>query len=184
MAITDNSQLFPLPIPPIEHERHIYRPAFDSFMSRSERRRQTGDYHSAVPAMLAEYKFDIPTDISANMEEAAHALGRFDAYAAVKFGTSGHEISPMASILLRTESTSSSQIENLTVGAKKLALQELGEGGSDNARVVTGNVRAMESALEFAHDLDELHLLAMHHALLAAQEGWSQYAGRYRDGLV
>lgn len=83
MAITDNSQLFPLPIPPIEHERHIYRPAFDSFMSRSERRRQTGDYHSAVPAMLAEYKFDIPTDISANMEEAAHALGRFDAYAAV-----------------------------------------------------------------------------------------------------
>lgn len=79
MAITDNSQLFPLPIPPIEHERHIYRPAFDSFMSRSERRRQTGDYHSAVPAMLAEYKFDIPTDISANMEEAAHALGRFDA---------------------------------------------------------------------------------------------------------
>lgn len=184
MAITDNSRLFPLPIPPIEHERHIYRPAFDSFMSRSERRRQTGDYHSAVPAMLAEYKFDIPTDISANMEEAAHALGRFDAYAAVKFGTSGHEISPMASILLRTESTSSSQIENLTVGAKKLALQELGEGGSDNARVVTGNVRAMESALEFAHDLDELHLLAMHHALLAAQEGWSQYAGRYRDGLV
>lgn len=53
-----------------------------------------------------------------------------------------------------------------------------------SARVVTGNVRAMESALEFAHDLDELHLLAMHHALLAAQEGWSQYAGRYRDGLV
>ncbi|QSP96612.1 hypothetical protein BLI009_05790 [Bifidobacterium longum subsp. infantis] len=89
------------------------------------------------------------------MEEAAHALGRFDAYAAVKFGTSGHEISPMASILLRTESTSSSQIENLTVGAKKLALQELGEGGSDNARVVTGNVRAMESALEFAHDWDQ-----------------------------
>ncbi|WP_190972898.1 Fic family protein [Bifidobacterium rousetti] len=184
MAVTDDAA--PLTVPPVGHETHIWHPAFDSYMSRTERKRQTGAYDSTIPTTIAGYLFDVPADISANLEEAASALSRFDAYAATKFESTDRELSPMASILLRTESTSSSQIENLTVGAKKLALQELGEGESrgGNARVVVGNVHAMETALDFAKDLGESHLLAMHRALLSVQDGFSAYAGRYRDQLV
>ncbi|MBT1172416.1 Fic family protein [Bifidobacterium sp. MA2] len=186
MSVTDVPRSFPspLPVPPIGHEPHVWHPDFDAYMSRSERRRETGDYYSAVPAVIAQYGFSLPEGISADLEEAAYELSRFDAYAAAKLGMDDHELSPMASILLRTESTSSSQIENLTVGARKLALQELGEGHGGNAQIVVGNVHAMRAALDFARNLDEPHLLAMHRALLSAQPGFAQYAGRYRDQLV
>ncbi len=90
----------------------------------------------------------------------------------------------MSSILLRTELSSSSQIENLTVGAKELALAEIGQAKSADAQVVTANVRTMEAALALSGQLDEDSILAMHHELLSGQPGWEQHAGRYRDQLV
>ncbi|WP_242503991.1 Fic/DOC family N-terminal domain-containing protein [Promicromonospora panici] len=90
----------------------------------------------------------------------------------------------MSSILLRTESTSSSQIENLTVGAVQLALAELDQSNSDNAMVVMANVRAMEAALALADKLDEDAILAMQAELLSRQRGWEEHAGNYRKGLV
>ncbi|WP_157732704.1 hypothetical protein [Cellulomonas sp. PSBB021] len=42
----------------------------------------------------------------------------------------------MSSILLRTESASSSQIENPTVGARQLAVAEIDQAGSENTRLV------------------------------------------------
>jgi Fic family protein len=42
----------------------------------------------------------------------------------------------------------------------------------------------MEAALRLADRLDEEAILAMHRELLAHQPGWSDQAGRYRDGLV
>jgi Fic family protein len=91
----------------------------------------------------------------------------------------------MSAILLRTESTSSSQIERLTTSAKQLALAELGEGGRSNAHVVVGNVRAMEAALRLADDLSEESILQMHHALMVHQPnvGPSE-AGVYRKEFV
>ena len=90
----------------------------------------------------------------------------------------------MSAILLRTESASSSQIENLTAGARQFALAEIGQSTSDNAAIVTANVRTMEAALRLADDLDEQAILAMHRELLGAQPGWSDHAGRYREQLV
>ena len=52
------------------------------------------------------------------------ALVQFNSHARATLGTSSPTLGPMSSILLRTESTSSSQIENLTVGARQLALAE------------------------------------------------------------
>lgn len=178
------NDLQPLLVPPMGRERHYWRPREDAYISRSERRRETGEYYSAVPAHIAGYTPVLPSDISATMEESARDLGRLDAYATSRFGAGGHVMGPMSSILLRTESTSSSQIENLTVGAKNLALQELGEGRGGNAAVVAGNVRAMEAALKLAGDISEPNLLAMHHALLSHQTNWEEYAGRYRSELV
>lgn len=181
--MTDTAMI-PLSVPPMGKELHFWRPDDDLYLSRSERKRETGEYYSAVPAHIADASFDIPSDISANLEESARALGELDAYAAARFGSKSRVIGPMSSILLRTESTSSSQIENLTVGAKNLALQELGEGTGGNAAVVVGNVHAMESALALSENLSERNLLMMHGALLSAQPGWESYAGRFRTQLV
>lgn len=90
----------------------------------------------------------------------------------------------MSSILLRTESTSSSQIENLTVGASQLALAELEQNTSQNAKIVVGNVRAMEAALELADHLDHEAILTMQRVLVTNQQGSEDYAGVYRDSLV
>jgi Fic family protein len=90
----------------------------------------------------------------------------------------------MSAILLRTESATSSQIENLTAGARQLALAELDESKSQNAKIIVANVRAMEAALALADQLDEKSILTMHHELLSRQPGWESFAGVYRNELV
>ncbi|MCH9276194.1 Fic family protein [Bifidobacterium amazonense] len=181
--MTDAHEL-PLVVPPMGRASHYWLPDDDAYMSRTERKRGTGPYESAVPPAIAGLQLAIPHDLVADLEESARMLGELDAYAATKLGVKDRVLGPMSSILLRTESTSSSQIENLTVGAKNLALQEIGEGKSNNAAVVVGNVRAMEAALAWSEHLDEQGLLAMHKALLSAQFGWEAYAGRFRNELV
>lgn len=55
------------------------------------------------------------------IEDASVALAQFDDTAAHHLGEQVHTLGPMSAVLLRTEATSSSQIEHLTVGAKSLA---------------------------------------------------------------
>lgn len=88
----------------------------------------------------------------------------------------------MSAVLLRTESAASSQIENLTVGARQFALAGLGEYTNRNARIVTANVRTMEAALALSREIDESSVLAMHHALLSESDPGN--AGRWRDQQV
>ncbi len=91
----------------------------------------------------------------------------------------------MTAILLRAESVSSSQIEQLTTSAQQLALAEIDEGDKANALTVIGNVRAMEAALQLADDVSERSILAMHKALMLHQAGFpSEEAGRFRTEQV
>ena len=152
--------------------------------SRSARAAASGPHRSTVPATIAGWVPDIPADLSANVEEATAALSRFDEYAAKVLGTTSPTLGPMSSILLRTESASSSQIEGLTVGPRQLALAEIEQSTSANARTVVANVRAMEAALALADRLDTDAILEMHRALLSGQRGWEDHAGRWRDQLV
>lgn len=173
-----------LAIPPVGKEPHIWHIADDAPVSRSRRSRGNGPYESTVPTRLATLRLIIPASIAAETEEAAAALAQFDSYSETRLGMGNHILGPMSAVLLRTEATSSSQIEHLTVGAKNLALETIHEGTSDNAAVVVGNVRAMEAALQLGKHMDEEHILAMHRALLLAQSGWEQEAGHYRNRLV
>lgn len=181
--MTDNA-VEPLRIPEVGYESHIWHIADDAPISRSKRSKGNGAYKSTVPARLSDLDIQLPADLSADAEEAANALARFDDYASTKLGSGSHVLGPMSAVLLRTEATSSSQIEHLTVGAKNLALEALHEGTSDNAAVVVGNVRAMKAALELGNDMSEENILAMHRALLLAQDGWESQAGCYRNSLV
>lgn len=173
-----------LPFPSLGYEDHTWVAEVDGMSSRAKIAAASGSYRSAVVPAVAGYDPHLPADLAADAEEATSALSRFDTYAAAVLGGDSPALGPMSSILLRTESTSSSQIENLTVGARQLALAEIDQSTSGNARVVVANVRAMEAALRLADRLDEAAVLTMQAELMRTQPGWAEHAGRYRRRLV
>lgn len=171
-------------VPPVELEEHYWTPSDDGYYSRTARRKASGNYYSTRPARIAAISLTIPSDLAADLDEATQQLVAFDSRAAERFSAGGRTLGPLSAVLLRTESTSSSRIENLTVGARRLARESLDGSQGGNAALVVGNVRAMETALEFARNLSEANILAMHAALLGGCEEWKDRAGRYRDQLV
>ncbi len=124
---------------------------------------------------IADQKLALPAHIATLAEDASVEIARFDA-------EMGAEVAPFASVLLRSESASSSKIENLTSGAKSIALAELGSKETLNAREIVGNVTAMVAALALADRLDEDAILAMHAALVSDVQ--PEIAGRWRDQQV
>mgnify|MGYP003585653888 CR=1 FL=1 len=171
-------------IPAITQESHEWVPVDGGLHSRSELRRQRGPYQSVIPATIAQWRPVLSAAISADVEDATRALVDFDTYSLRILGAEDPTIGPMSAVLLRTESASSSQIENLTTSARQLALAELGQTDRPNALTVVGNVRAMEAALRLSECIDESAILAMHRELLSRQPGFQRYAGTFRDQLV
>ena len=161
--------------PPVGWEERPWHQV-DPGASRRAQLRATGPYLAAVPSSIADRdlpEFDAPTVVAA--EDSVAALARFD-------GEYGGVTAPFASILLRSESASSSEIEHLTAGPKAIAMAELGIRSGQNARLIVANRRAMEAAIALADDLDEETILAMQQALLG--ESQPQHTGRWRETQV
>lgn len=171
-------------IPPLDYERQNWVPQHPQIFSNAEIKRQTGPYDSAVTPPIASWEAEVNAPLSAEVEQATQALQKFDLYSQLRLEADSPELGPMSSILLRTESASSSQIEALSTSARQLALAELNEGDKQNARTVIGNVRAMEAALKLSEHLDRSSILAMHQELLSHQSGMEEEAGRFRKELV
>ncbi len=133
-------------------------------MSRRERLRSRGPYSSSVPPGIAALDVVVDREITAEAAEAANALTRFDASMADALG--GEEISPLAAVLLRTESASSSQIEQITAGARALALASIGESDRPNASLVAANAAAMEKAIALSHQISAATIIDVQAALL------------------
>jgi hypothetical protein len=74
---------------------------------------QQGNYKAAISADIADLTVSLPSDTLADAEDASREATRFDAEL-------GGEIAPFSSVLLRTESAASSNIENLTASARAL----------------------------------------------------------------
>ncbi|MDT0261724.1 Fic family protein [Jatrophihabitans lederbergiae] len=148
-------------------------------VSNRVRQRHSGPYRAAVVSEIADQTLALPTSVAALAEDASVEIARFDAEL-------GAEVAPFASVLLRSESASSSKIENLTSGAKSIALAELGSKDKRNATEIVGNVAAMVAAmvaaLALADRLDEDAILAMHEALLVDVQ--PEIAGRWREEQV
>src|SRR6478735_2003369 len=144
-------------------------------LSRRALRATPQTFDAAVVPAIAGCGLVLQGDLAADLDEATRLLAAFDA------GGAG-EIAPFVSVLLRSESAASSQIENLTSSARALAEAEIGEGHRASASVILANVRAMQAALELAGPLDEQPVLAMHRAIMAGQ---SQHRpGRWREEQV
>ncbi|GAA1675151.1 Fic family protein [Fodinicola feengrottensis] len=162
--------------PTLRWESHDWLPRIpQGLVSRAVRRRHVGPYQAAVVPFIAERTPQLPVSVVALAEEALAEIARFDAEL-------GAEVAPFAAVLLRSESASSSRIENLTSGAKAIALAELGSTDKRNAQEIVGNVEAMKAAWELADRLDADAILAMHAALIDRHD--PRIAGRWRQEQV
>ncbi len=147
--------------PSLGWEEHDWVSAIpDDLVSARVRIRHQGPYRAAVVPTIADRAPSVPVHVTSLADDASAEIVRFDAEL-------GIDVAPFASVLLRSESASSSRIENLTSGAKAIALAELGSTQKRNAAEIVGNVAAMKAALDLADRLDESAVLAMHAALMA-----------------
>jgi Fic family protein len=144
-------------------------------LSRSAAQQMREPYRASIPASIADLDVHLPRSTAAAAEEAAALIRDFD-------NEVGRGVAPFAAILLRSESASSSQIENITSGAKQIGLAEIGEDARANAAMIVGNVDAMRAAIALPLTVDADAILAMHRALLVRTA--PDVAGRWRTEQV
>jgi Fic family protein len=162
--------------PQVGVERHAWTSTIPAdLVSRAVLARHAGPYDAALVPPIADLTPDLPTDVAALADEAATEIARFDAEV-------GAEVAPFAAVLLRSESASSSMIENLSASARSIVLAELGSAGRRNATQIVGNVEAMKAALALASELSAQAILEMHEALMAHEA--PDIAGRWRHEQV
>lgn len=108
---------------------------------KSKRRKITSTYLAAVPAKIADLPAPtVPQEILLQTAELSLSLARFDVAQAARTYN-------LPALMLRSESASSSQIENLTSSVKNVALAELSSMAPSNAELIAGNVRTMRKAI-------------------------------------
>ena len=150
-------------------------------LSRAQRSAIRPTYEAAIPAAIASIEVTVDPSALAAADDARAEISRFDAELSTMLP--GTEIAPLAAVLLRTESASSSQIENITARAKALALAELGVAKfGSNATLVAANVDAMDRAVEMADSITPATILAIRDALMRGQEHADP--GRFRTEQV
>lgn len=143
--------------------------------TRQDRLKFARPYRASIPPGIRKRDIRLSGQVAAEAEEAAAEIAQFD-------NEMGHKIAPYSAILLRSESASSSQIEQLSASARRIAEAEVTGVGTAHAEQVVANVRAMTAALALADQLDEGAILEMHDALMRPSE--PETAGRWRDGQV
>jgi Fic family protein len=149
--------------------------------SRAERAAMRANYTAAIPAQIARASVAVAPEALSAADDARAEISRFDAELTSMLP--GTEIAPLAAVLLRTESASSSQIENITARAKALALAELGVAKyGSNAKLVAANVDAMQSAIDLANGVTSESILTIHEALMRGQT--HAEPGRFRTEQV
>ena len=145
--------------PSVDYEQIPWETGAAAPSSRRQRRLAAGPYQAAIPAQIANRILSLDGATVAEAEDAVRELTRFDT-------SVGMIAAPFSSILLRSESASSSMIENLTSGPQAIALAELGAASSPNAHLIVDNVHALEAAIALAETLEPETVIEMHRALL------------------
>lgn len=137
---------------------------------------QQASYQAAISSDIADLTVNLPSEVLADAEDASREVSRFDAEL-------GGEIAPFSSVLLRSESAASSNIENLTASARAIAEAELpGARTTANAKIIVANTAAMVASINLADSVDAAAILTMHEALMRDTDPRS--AGRWREEQV
>lgn len=144
-------------------------------VSKSRRRKIAPTYRAAIPAFIADERPSIPGDLRSRLSELRDRLVRFDErQARLPFN--------LPSLLLRSESSASSQIENLTSSARNVALAQLSANAPQNARIIAGNIEAMKCALSIQGPVAPESIRAVHRALMGTSE--VTFGGQFRQEPV
>ena len=117
------------------------------------------EYQAALPLLIAERSVTVPDDLSARISALLVEMARFD----VELGQRADNVPTM---LLRSESSASSQIDRLTSTAQSVALAELYPKASSDARLVVANMIATQRALELPAGLSLEGIVEIHDLLL------------------
>lgn len=117
------------------------------------------EYQAALPLLIAERSVAVPDDLSARISALLVEMARFD----VELGQRADNVPTM---LLRSESSASSQIDRLTSTAQSVALAELYPKASSDARLVVANMVATQRALELPAGLSLEGIVEIHDLLL------------------
>lgn len=149
--------------------------AMDPQASRTQQLRNRGDFSYAVTPEIAELTPQISQPQQADADQTLAAVREFDD-ATAAWGI------PFASVLLRTESASSSQIENLTASARRIALATLGDTSSRNASMIARNTSALRAAIDLADNISPNTIRAMHERLDGGDDPAN--TGRFRTQPV
>lgn len=147
--------------PSITYERCAWERDPDdlALIPKSRRRKILPTYEAAVLANIAALPVELPASLLQRLAEVEVALARFDiAQAARDYA--------LPALLLRSESSSSSQIERLTSSARNVALAEISDKAPANALLIAGNVSAMREALGQRGDVDIESICAIHDVLM------------------
>ncbi|MDR1183946.1 MAG: Fic family protein [Coriobacteriales bacterium] len=149
--------------------------------TRSERKSNV--YQHFVPTKLSILEIQHDTDIVADIVRAEKALIEIDGQR-----ENLHDIEGLSRFLLRAEAISSSYIEGLCMGSKRLMQAELNSAEpytfkpDEAAAEIVGNIHALRSAFEIAQSSEQIRLddiTAIHNALLI-KTPIAKYAGKLR----
>lgn len=149
--------------PALGFEERLWIPSAHAVWGVQAERDAAGSrYRSAIVPHIARHRPSPSRDVYHEAEQAERELTRFDAEL-------GQRVASFAPVLLRSESASSSQIENLTASARAIFSAELGVRRSRNADEIAANTRAMRSALGLANDISPETIRSMHAVLMEQQ---------------
>jgi len=149
----------------------------DPMMSHRQRLANSGAFRYAIPALISKLDPMVSDDLLASADEVCGEMAAFDAE------STGWGI-PFSSVLLRSESASSSQIENLTASARQIALAALGSGSGpgSNATMIARNTDALRAAIILASQISPITIRAMHEQLNGGDDPAN--AGQFRTEPV
>ena len=161
--------------PSITYETCAWERDYDelSLIPKSRRRKILPTYEAALPAKITQLKVNLPTEIQRRIADVEVAVTRFDE-------AQGARDWDLPALLLRSESSSSSQIERLTSSVRNVALAELSDRAPANALLIAGNVAAMREALRQGGSVSIDSICRIHDVLMA---GTSEIEG-LRDEQV
>lgn len=163
--------------PPISRETQQWMRDPDelALLPKSARRRMLPTYEASIPHLIANRDVILSPQLTARVSDLLVSIARFD-------GEQTQRGYDLPALLLRSESSASSQIEHLTSSVRNVALAELADESPQNARLVAGNVAAMRKALASQDEITVDSIRDVHRILI----NWSgeSFGGELRREQV
>lgn len=151
---------------------------------RSRKERASGTYEYFLPTKLSNLSVALEPDVVGDVSRAEVAINKLNTEAKALHNTEG-----LARLLLRAEAVSSSYIEGLSIGTRRLLKAEMSAAGSaafkfdEAAAEVVGNIHAMECAIDAAVNAETVSVetILNIHRTLCESTRIERFGGKVRD---